>query len=180
MQSEVCTTTCSASESSQKKHEPTDSRCTCVLWISIKPVTNKTLQTVGNNGGHGFRRTSWSVSAYMALAFVFGFIQINWWWRWSCRSCTIVVWEPQVKCSSIQCNEWLVPSHARGLDSSDFDPPREKALLRTRTAAAAKSITTSTDHATILLRYFRPNYRPLQVPADFPSATALLVTNSQD
>jgi len=23
------------------------------------------------------------VSAYMALAFVFGFIQINWWWWWS-------------------------------------------------------------------------------------------------
>jgi len=22
------------------------------------------------------------VSAYMALAFVFGFIQINWWWWW--------------------------------------------------------------------------------------------------
>jgi len=26
------------------------------------------------------------VSAYMAFAFVFGFIQINWWWWWS-QSC---------------------------------------------------------------------------------------------
>jgi len=32
------------------------------------------------------------VSAYMALAFVFGFIQINWWWWWwwwsALQSCT--------------------------------------------------------------------------------------------
>jgi len=26
--------------------------------------------------------TVMSLSAYMALAFVFGFIQINWWWWW--------------------------------------------------------------------------------------------------
>ena len=52
------------------------------------------------------------VSAYMALAFVFGFIQINWWWWWWWWSC----WRQRVLAmlSSHRCNYYALMSDGYG------------------------------------------------------------------